>query len=116
MPSTKTSDEAVDRSLVLGILAFRARFEGTRHSLRPAFDPSDAQAMVAGVTAWVREAGLGGALLDAELAALEMPPMTWSRDLTVAIQGAALEESIGALLFALQVVPNLPAYDREIDN
>lgn len=108
----QTRQQAVDRAIVLGILAFRSLFEGAAHA--PGGPRDDAEAMAAGVTDWLRDAGLWRALVGPERAMLELPPLSWGRERTLTIQRAGLEESIVALLWSLRVI-ELPAFDQSVD-
>ncbi|MFO0677040.1 MAG: hypothetical protein U0169_10915 [Polyangiaceae bacterium] len=116
MNSTKTPAQLVDRALILGVLAFRSRFEGARLVGGANFDSDMAAAMASGVTDWLRDAGVGEALVAEERALLAQPALTWTRNVVVVLQAAGLEESLGAILFALGALDRLPSYDSPTDH
>ena len=115
MNLTRSKQEVVDRAIVLGVVSFRARFEGTRFAAS-GYDAESAKNMAAGVTDWLRDAGRWAALAAPERVMLERPPLTWDKHDTLAIQDAGLDESTGTLLFCLGVLDVLPAYDRTFDS
>ncbi len=110
----KTTREAVDRTLVLGVLAFRSRFEGVC-LLEEGGSLETAMAMASGVTEWLRDAALCDAAFGEERAALEQPELSWPGELTIALQSAGLEESVAALLFCVGAIEELPRYDEAVD-
>ncbi|HEY7376873.1 MAG TPA: hypothetical protein VIF57_32240 [Polyangia bacterium] len=111
----RTAADIAARAVCLGVLTFRARFEGVR------FD-SDGRAaeqaagMIAGVTNWFRDAGLAPALIAPEQALFDLPPNNWERAVLHAIGAALIEESIAVLFAGLNLVAALPAYDSRVDS
>ena len=110
----KTKEEAVDRALVLGVLEFRARFEGARAGHGEAYDAETARAMAAGATDWLRDSGAIRAA-GAERGIFGQAPLSWSREVVVAVQHAGIAESLASILFALAVIDSMPAYDEPAD-
>jgi hypothetical protein len=110
----RTAADIAARAVCLGVLTFRARFEGVR------FDgdgraAEQAAGMIAGVTNWFRDAGLAPALIAPEQALLDLPPNNWERSVLQAIAAALIEESIAVLFAGLNLVAALPAYDSRVD-
>jgi hypothetical protein len=110
----RTAADIAARAVCLGVVTFRARFEGVR------FDSDQraaeqAAGMIAGVTNWFNDAGLSSALIGPEQALLALPPNNWERPVLHAIAEAMLEESIGVLFAGLNLVATLPAYDSRVD-
>jgi hypothetical protein len=71
--------------------------------------------MIAGVTAWLNDAGLSSSLLAQERAILGLEPNTWDRKILEALSGAMLPESIGALFAGMNLIGAIPPYDRMFD-
>ena len=110
----RTAAEIAARAVCMGVITFRARFEGVRFAKDPAAEP-DIVEMIAGVTSWLFDAGLRPSLLDAEAALLRLSPNSWDRKILVALGDAMLPESIGVLLAGLRLAPEPPPYDRCYD-
>jgi hypothetical protein len=110
----KTATDIAARAVCMGVVNFRARFEGIRFAGDAGGSP-DAAAMIAGVTSWLFDAGLGPALVPAEAAILRQPANGWDRKLLEALGDALLPESIGVLLTCLNLVEQRPPYDGPYD-
>jgi len=98
----------------MGIMSFRSRFEGVRFA-GDARATEEAAEMIAGVTGWLFDAGLAPSLVEAEADLLKLEPNSWERQVLVAIGEAMLPESIGVLLAGLNLVSEIPPYDRAAD-
>jgi hypothetical protein len=110
----RTAADIAARAVCLGVVSFRARFEGVRFG-NDARAAEQAAGMIAGVTNWFNDAGLSSALIGPEQALLELPPNNWARPVLHAIAEAMLEESIAVLFAGLNLVAALPAYDSRVD-
>jgi hypothetical protein len=75
----------------------------------------EAAEMIAGVTGWLFDAGLSPSLIKAEADLLKLKPNSWERPVLVAIGEAMVPESIGVLLAGLNLVSEIPPYDRAAD-
>jgi hypothetical protein len=109
----KRVGDVVARVCVVGALEFRARFEAAAGA--PGADRDEAHAMAAGVTDWLREAGLFPELSPSERAFAETPVLTCSRAQLGVVADADQLEIVAALLFALSVVDTVGPYDVESD-
>jgi len=98
----------------MGVMAFRSRFEGVRFA-GDARATQEAAEMIAGVTGWLFDAGLSPSLIRAEGDLLKLSPNCWAREALVAIGEAMLPESIGVLFAGLNLVSEVPPYDRAAD-
>jgi len=110
----KTAADIAARAVCMGVVEFRARFEGVSVAAGAGATP-DATEMIAGVTGWLFDAGLGSALLPSETSILRQPPSSWDRKILEALGDALLPESIGVLLGCLNLVTERPAYDGRYD-
>ncbi len=110
----RTAAEIAARAVCLGVINFRARFEGVRFA-GDASAATETVEMIAGVTSWLFDAGLPPSLIDAEAAMLRLPPNSWDRAILVTLGDAILPESIGVLLASLKLAPAPPPYDRRYD-
>ena len=110
----KTPREIAARAVCLGVMTFRSRFEGVRFA-GDARATQEAAEMIAGVTDWLSEAGLSPSLIAVEADLLKLRPNTWVREALVAIGEAMLPESIGVLFAGLNLVSEIPPYDRGVD-
>jgi len=110
----KTAADIAARAVCMGVVSFRARFEGIRFAAG-AGDTPDADEMIAGVTSWLFDAGLAPALLSTEAAMLRLKPNSWEREILEALGDALLPESIGVLLACLNLVEERPPYDGRYD-
>jgi hypothetical protein len=110
----RTAADIAARAVCLGVVSFRARFEGVRFG-SDARAAEQAAGMIAGVTNWFNDAGLSAALIGPERALIELPPNNWERPVLHAIAEAMLEESIAVLFAGLNLVAALPAYDSRVD-
>jgi hypothetical protein len=61
----KSAREIAARAVCMGVITFRATFEGVRFTGKEKGLP-DATEMIAGVTNWLQDAGLWSSLLEAE--------------------------------------------------
>jgi len=110
----RTAADIAARAVCLGVLTFRARFEGMRFGDDPRAE-EQAAGMITGVTRWFHGAGLSQALIAPEHALFELPPNSWERPILQALAEAMIEESIAALFAGLNLVAALPAYDSSVD-
>jgi hypothetical protein len=110
----RTAADIAARAVCLGVLTFRARFEGVRFD-DDARAAEQAAGMIAGVGNWFRDAGLTPSLIAPEQALFELPPNCWERPVLQAIAEAMIEESIAVLFAGLNLVAALPAYDSRVD-
>lgn len=110
----KSARDIAARAVCMGVIEFRARFEGARLA-DAASAPAEATEMIAGVTAWLNDAGLSSSLLAQERAILGLEPNTWDRKILEALSGAMLPESIGALFAGMNLIGAIPPYDRMFD-
>ena len=69
--TVKTAADIAARAVCMGVVSFRARFEGIRFAAGAGDDP-DTDEMIAGVTSWLFDAGLAPALLATEAALLRL--------------------------------------------
>jgi hypothetical protein len=90
----------------MGALDFRARFEAMGGSSDPV--PRD---MAQGATEWVRDAGLLERSTPGERALFELPVLRWTPDAFRYVLAEEPLEAVGALLWALDLVAEMPAYD-----
>jgi hypothetical protein len=111
----RTAADIAARAVCLGVLTFRARFEGVRFGA-DSRAAEQAAGMIAGVTNWFRDAGLAPSLIAPEQALLDLPPNNWERAVLHAIGAALIEESIAVLFAGLNLVAALPAYDSRVDS
>lgn len=110
----KTPREIAARAVCMSVMTFRSRFEGVRFA-GDARATQEAAEMIAGVTDWLSEAGLSPSLIAAEADLLKLTPNSWERKALVAIGEAMLPESIGVLFAGLNLVSEIPPYDRGAD-
>ncbi len=110
----KTPRKIAARAVCMGVMSFRSRFEGVRFAGDVAATQEAAE-MIAGVTGWLFDAGLSPSLIRAEADLLELKPNSWERQVLVAIAEAMLPESIGVLFAGLNLVSEVPPYDRAAD-
>ena len=110
----KTPREIAARAVCMGVMTFRSRFEGVRFA-GDAAATQEAAEMIAGVTGWLFDAGLSPSLIKAEADLLKLKPNSWERPVLVAIGEAMVPESIGVLLAGLNLVSEIPPYDRAAD-
>jgi hypothetical protein len=110
----KNATDIAARAVCMGVVNFRARFESVRLADGAGATP-DAAEMIAGVTSWLFDAGLGPSLLKSETAILRQPPNSWDRKILEALGDALLPESIGVLLASLGLVTERPPYDGRYD-
>ena len=111
----RTAADIAARAVCLGVLTFRARFEGMRFGDDDPRAQEQAAGMITGVNNWFRGAGLSQALIAPEQALFELPPNSWQRQILQALAEAMIEESIAVLFAGLNLVAALPAYDSRVD-
>jgi len=110
----KSAREIAARAVCMGVIEFRARFEGIRLA-GDAIAATETTEMIAGVTGWLGDAGLSSSLLPEERGLLALKPNTWDRTVLEALSGAMLPESIGMLFAGMNLIGAIPPYDQLFD-
>jgi hypothetical protein len=113
-PTRPTAEQVADRSLVLYALVRRgyiehiiANNEGELLRIR------QGEAARQETDRWFEREGLHHALTDVERRLFDAPSGSWPADATA--DAMWRKESLGALLWALQHVVEMPPYDQEFD-
>jgi len=92
----------------MGALDFRARFEAMS---RPGSTDPVPREMAQGATEWVRDAGLLERSTPQERALFELPVLGWTPEAFRYVLAGVPLEAVGALLWTLDLVAEMPAYD-----
>src|SRR5262245_42908881 len=81
----KSATDIAARAVCMGVISFRARFEGVRFDNDPGAT-EQAAGMIGGITNWLRNAGLMDSLIEPERDLMQLPPNQWDRPILVAIE------------------------------
>jgi len=111
----KSAREIAARAVCMGVIEFRARFEGIRLAGDAGAAAAESTEMIAGVTDWLGDAGLSSSLLPEERGLLALKPNSWSRKILEALSDAMLPESIGVMFAGMNLIGAIPPYDQLFD-